>query len=178
MADSVFEIAATRGLDAASIREVATVAGVSIGAVQHHFATKDDMYLFAFEHVVARVRSRIDAIDWSTPLSERLTASLSQLLPLDSARAREARVMTAFVVRAANSAALARVQRQTLSAIRADLTAVLTDGGVENPQTRASLLLAVVDGLTLDALGSAGMYDAEKLTEALAEQIELVIGNA
>ena len=39
------------GLEGASIRAVAARAGVSIGTVQHYFATKDDMLLYAYRHV-------------------------------------------------------------------------------------------------------------------------------
>lgn len=178
LTEALFDIAAARGLDAASVREVATGAGVSIGAVQHHFATKDDMFAFAFAHVVDRARARIDAVDWSNPLEQRLVDALTQLLPLDAERDREARVMTAFAVRAANSAALSEVQRHTLEAIRADLGRALADANVPNAETRATLLLAAVDGLTLDALSSADLYDAAHLTAALTEQVRLVIGNA
>lgn len=178
LAEALFEIAATRGLDAASVREVAAGAGVSIGAVQHHFATKDDMYAFAFAHVVDRVRARIDCVEPADPMSQQLTAVLSQLLPLDAERDREARVMTAFAVRAANSEMLGAIQRDTLGTIRAELAAVLDATGIANPTTRAMLLLAAVDGLTLDALSSAGLYDTAQLTDALNEQVRLVIGNA
>ncbi|KAA0024544.1 TetR/AcrR family transcriptional regulator [Antrihabitans cavernicola] len=177
LAESLFDIAATRGLDAASVREVATGAGVSIGAVQHHFATKDDMFLFAFTHVVDRVRARIDTGNSTGTLTDRLTDALSQLLPLDDERDREARVMTAFAVRAANSDTLGSVQRDTLAAIRAELTDILRAARIAKPELRATLLLAIVDGLTLDALSSSGLYDAAQLTDALTEQIRLVIGN-
>ena len=39
------------GLEGASIRAVAARAGVSIGTVQHYFATKDEMLLYAYRHV-------------------------------------------------------------------------------------------------------------------------------
>lgn len=46
------------GLDGLSVRRVATEAGVSIGAVQHHFATKDALLVAAARHVTARFNSR------------------------------------------------------------------------------------------------------------------------
>src|SRR3954467_4457371 len=40
-------VAAHQGLEAVSLRHVATEAGVSTGMVQHYFRTKDEMMTFA-----------------------------------------------------------------------------------------------------------------------------------
>ena len=58
LTDVVLGITATGGLDQVSVREVAGAAGVSIGTVQHYFATKDEMLVFAFRQVVERTRAR------------------------------------------------------------------------------------------------------------------------
>jgi AcrR family transcriptional regulator len=177
LAEAVFDVAASRGLDAASVREVAAAAGVSIGAVQHHFATKEQMLAFAFTGLVQRVRDRVAALDTAAPLAERLAGFLRQLLPLDAERDREARVMTAFAVRASTSAALGAIQRDTLAEIRTELSAALRAASVPRPQTRATLLIAVVDGLALDMQSSAGLYSPADVTAALDEQIALVLGD-
>lgn len=39
--DAVVRVLVRDGLDGLSVRRVAAEAGISIGAVQHHFATKD-----------------------------------------------------------------------------------------------------------------------------------------
>lgn len=178
LAEAVFEVAASRGLDAVSVREVAAAAGVSIGAVQHHFATKEQMLAFAFAGLVQRVRDRVAALDAAAPLAERLAGVLRQLLPLDAEREREARVMTAFAVRASASATLGAIQRDTLAEIRNELSAVLRAASVPRPQTRATLLIAVVDGLALDMLSSAGLYSPADVTAALDEQIALVLAGS
>lgn len=177
LADTVFGIAASKGLEAATIREVATAAGVSIGAVQHHFPTKDDLYAFAFDRLVRRVRERIARIDPHAPLPERLIAVLSQLLPLDEEREREGRVMLSFAARAATSPTLAEIQRATLAQIRRELAAQLTANGIPAPAVSAALLLAVVDGLTLDTLSSMGLDQPADLVAVLSAQVRLTLGS-
>ncbi|MBD0322936.1 MAG: TetR family transcriptional regulator [Aldersonia sp.] len=177
LAEALFDIAAARGLEAASVREVAAAAGVSIGAVQHHFATKDEMFGFAFAQLVSRVRARVTRIDPSAPLPDRLAAALRQLLPLDRQREREARVMTAFAVRASTSPALAAIQREILAGIRRELAGLLHSARVPRPELRAILLLAAVDGLTLDMLSSASLYSPDEVADALDEQIGMVLSN-
>ncbi|WP_245568756.1 TetR/AcrR family transcriptional regulator [Nocardia concava] len=174
LTDAVFAIAGAKGLDAASIREVASAAEVSIGAVQHHFTTKDELYAFAFEQLTARVRARMGDIDPGAPLADRLITALSQLLPLDAVREHEARVMVSFAARAATSGTLAEIQRRTLTEIRHELEEQLTAANLPNPATRAALLLAAVDGLALDAV-SAGIYSPDDLTAALSLQVRALL---
>ena len=55
IAEAVFRLAAARGADAVSLRDVAGEAGVSLGMVQHYFRSKDEMLLFALDHMRDRV---------------------------------------------------------------------------------------------------------------------------
>ncbi|MFE3195063.1 TetR/AcrR family transcriptional regulator [Nocardia sp. NPDC059240] len=178
LAEAVFDIAATRGLDAASVREVATAADVSIGAVQHHFRTKDELYAFAFEQLVTRVRSRITRVDPNTPLPKRLLEALSHLLPLDAEREREGRVMLAFTARAATNESLARLQSRTLDELRAGLAIPLAEAGIPDPELHAALLLSAVDGLTMDALSTRGLYTPTQLTKLVSLQVQLILAHA
>ena len=59
IADAILRIAATRGLDEVSLRDVAAEAGVSMGQVQHYFATKSEMLKFACAYMVEQTRQAI-----------------------------------------------------------------------------------------------------------------------
>lgn len=169
LTEALFEVAAESGLETATVRVIAARAGVSIGALQHHFATKDELYAAAFATLVARVRSRIEAVDLSAPLPDRLRAALGELLPLDDVRTREARVMAAFAARAATSAPLAEIQAKLLAEIRAELVQAL--GEIDPSGLRAVILLAAVDGLALQAISSGGLLKRAQLTAALDELV-------
>lgn len=178
MAAALFDVAANAGLDGASVREVAKQAGVSIGAVQHHFSTKDEMFAFALRTLVDKILTRLAGVDRHDDPTHALFTALAQLLPLDEQRSREAHVMAAFAVRAATSPALAEIRRTTLFTIRTGLSAVLIGIGTPEAETRAALLLATVDGLGLDAIGSPALYPAEYLEHALGTQIRLTLQGA
>ena len=77
LAAALFDVAASTGLDNTSVREVAKKAGVSIGAVQHHFSTKDDMFAYALTTIVDRLHRRIAAVDGGRRLRRRRHTSLS-----------------------------------------------------------------------------------------------------
>jgi AcrR family transcriptional regulator len=182
LTDVVLGITATGGLDQVSVREVAGAAGVSIGTVQHYFATKDEMLVFAFRQVVERTRARVARIDAGTGPRRALGAALRELLPLDQTRLAECRVYLAFAARAATSPALAAVQAETLSAIHAELQQVLTAataahpmGAVPDTTQQARLLLAVVDGLMFDAVSAPGTLTPADLEAALDAYLDRLL---
>jgi len=182
LTDVLLSIAATRGLDQVSVREVAAAAGVSIGTVQHYFATKDEMLVFAFRQVVERTRARVAGIDAGAGPRQALGAALRELLPLDQPRLAECRVYLAFAARAATSPALAAVQQETLSAIHADLQQVLTAATTARTRRTATdtvvearLLLAVVDGLMFDAVSAPGTLTPADLEAALDAYLDRLL---
>ncbi|MGI5359222.1 TetR/AcrR family transcriptional regulator [Streptomyces sp. CA-252508] len=66
IAEALWRLASTRGLDGVSLRDVAAEADISLGRLQHYFRTKDEMLLFALRHINSladqRIRERIGAL--------------------------------------------------------------------------------------------------------------------
>ncbi|WP_446664377.1 TetR/AcrR family transcriptional regulator [Flexivirga sp. B27] len=182
--ETVCAIIATDGLDAVTVREVATTAGVSIGAVQHHFRTKDEMLLAAFRQVVESTETRVAAVEFSDDVRMNLSAILRELLPLDATRTREAKVYVAFAARASTAPALAEVQSGMLASVTnqlADAFVVAAARAGAKPskaeaRREAELLLAVTDGLTFDAVTRGGRPDARRLGALLDAYLARVLG--
>lgn len=178
LAAALFDVAAESGLENASVREVAKRAEVSIGAVQHHFSTKEQMLTFALRTLTERMLNRLTESAPDTSPHVALFRALSQLLPLDEQRTREAHVLAAFAVRAATSAPLAEIRRTALFTVRTGISAVLIQVSLPEAETRAALLLATVNGLALDAIGNPDLYPAHYLEYALESQIRLTLHDA
>ena len=68
LTDALMRLVVTGGLEAVSVRTVAKEAGVSVGAVQYHFKTKDDLLYAAYERVIDQVALRAAAIVATSPL--------------------------------------------------------------------------------------------------------------
>ena len=58
IADALLRTAATRGLHATGMREVAAEAGVSLRLVQYYFGTKEELLLAAMQHLAAQFSER------------------------------------------------------------------------------------------------------------------------
>jgi AcrR family transcriptional regulator len=70
----------SRGVDGASLREIARDAGTNIGMVVYYFATKDDLFLAVVEEVYAEVVADLEAIlGANRPARERLRSAFVRL---------------------------------------------------------------------------------------------------
>ncbi len=119
IAKAVWEIAAERGLHAATMRAVAAQCGLSVGAIQHSFDSQAGLQRHAMALLVEQAKMRIevmaqadsnDMVDESAERAsdvdscaiasgdqqERVALLLEQLLPLDEERYREARAWAMF----------------------------------------------------------------------------------
>jgi AcrR family transcriptional regulator len=98
--EALLRIAYTRGLQAASMREVAAEAGVSLRLVQYYFHTKEELLLGALaylgEQLSARVTQHIMAP--GTPPTPRsvLYGTLTAILPTDQESRRLTRTYAAY----------------------------------------------------------------------------------
>jgi len=160
IAEALWRIVSTEGLEGVSLRTVANEAGVSMGLVQHYFSTKDDMLLFAYGILSERVEARL--LSGQSQGSQIRTLFL-QMLPLDDERREEAHVAVAFMARAAVSPAFAEATRA--GDFKAHLADVLRADGVPDAAEQAEILLAALDGMTVHIL--AGQLTPEAAVKAL-----------
>jgi AcrR family transcriptional regulator len=157
--DAVVEVIAERGLEAATMRNVAAVAGISLAQVQYYFRSKEELVAAAFHHLTRAFDEKLATVDLSGPPRKVLRDALELWLPLDESRARDARVWLAFSAAAATSTALKEIAAATDHELRIAFARLLDAavaegqlGEVVDTESEAALLLAVVDGLVVQGL--------------------------
>ncbi|BCK67673.1 hypothetical protein Srufu_016260 [Streptomyces libani subsp. rufus] len=173
IAEALWRIAAERGLHAASLREVAAEAGVSLRAVQYHFGSKhrllvDALHLLHAENErIARSRIPFDA----TEPRGLLRAVLDEFLPVDAQRATALRVFAAYYARSLTDPDLAKVflpAEQPLERLVAELISVArADGRTApglDPWREADLLVSGAVGLGSDVLHGRRTLDEVRRT--------------
>jgi TetR/AcrR family transcriptional repressor of bet genes len=177
LAAAVWRLASRDGLDAVTIRGVSAEAGWSTGALHHYFSDKEELLLFAFQTVADRVGRRVATAreEASEPL-ELARALLAIGLPLDDERRDETRVWFAFLGLALTRPPLARAQRLAYDAWRRIVADALRDaqeqGDIERDvdvEREAAALVALVDGLAVQASFDPGCLDVGLVDERLAE---------
>ncbi|MFJ8913085.1 TetR/AcrR family transcriptional regulator [Amycolatopsis sp. NPDC102389] len=151
IASALLRLAAREGLEAVSVRSVAAESGVSAGAVQKYFPSKEDMILRALEITEERLERRYAAL----PEDAGIVDHLHQSLPLDEERREEAIVVTAFTAGAANRPDWAKFLAEGYAAIQETTAALLREAQASGliPADRpadalAAGLTALSDGFT------------------------------
>jgi AcrR family transcriptional regulator len=168
IADALLRTAATRGLHATGMREVAAEAGVSLRLVQYYFGTKEELMLFAMQQLAAqfgaRAMAQINKIKQAQdPVSPRdvIAAILTQGLPADDERRTFTILYTAYFALSLTEPALAigplvknsnAVIDVVASQLRAAQAAGDTPAGLD-PDLEALSLLTISAGLGTSILG-------------------------
>lgn len=179
ISDAVWRVADEHGLNAVSLRRVAAEAGVSMGLVQHYFASRDEMMLFAMEAVGERVARECGAAlaEMTDPgPRERVGVLLRQWLPADEQRRREARSQFAFLLGGVGGPAVAFL-RDGMAMLRTHVQAEIVAGGhAPDPRRATTVLLALAEGLSAHVLG--GHLSAEEADAALEAGLASAFGPA
>lgn len=184
MAEAVHRLIAHDGLDAATMAAVAREAGFSVGLVQHYFASKDDLLLFAYERMTADQLARVARLVTEgeadeQPIRAILLRCMPQLWPLDEVRRGEYRVNRAFHTRSLDNPTVAEVARQTAASVRAQVARAVENGkecGEVAKHADAELLAveltAMIEGLADDLYREPELRVGER-TAAEAAQVIL-----
>ena len=92
----IYRLISRRGLDGATLREVAADAGYANGAIKPYFPTKSALLQATYRHVFERTNARSAAATQALAGLAALRAFCLEVLPLDVERLDEARVVIAF----------------------------------------------------------------------------------
>ncbi|GGF17026.1 TetR/AcrR family transcriptional regulator [Williamsia phyllosphaerae] len=161
-------VAGESGLGRVTIARTAEAAGVSVGLVQHYYASKEDLLADAFADVRSDVLTRIDAeIARSEKRGARIETmvvdGLSQLLPIGTSRRAEVYLSHAFVGLALEDETLRtqlrdarqQLQDRVSTALANGMTCGEVDADTDTGQA-AYGLLALTDGLASHLLLQSG----------------------
>ncbi len=175
IAEALLRTAATHGLHATGMREVAAEAGVSLRLVQYYFGTKEELLLAAMQHLAARFAARAtarfkEASGSGGPASPRdiIAAILTEALPADDERRTFTVLSTAYLALSLTDPALAIAPLVKNSAtvtdvVAAQLRAAQAAGDTParlDPDLEAISLLAMSAGLGTSVL--AGLSSVEQ----------------
>lgn len=178
--DGVLELAATRGMEAVSVREVAAQVGVSPAKVQYYFRTKDELLIAAFRHVEQLLDDRAAQVSYEHGVATALRDVMVDWLPVDAVRARLVKVWIAFLARAVVTDELAAIESAYQRRTQAQLIGAI-ESGIESgeyvpevdPALEACLLSALVEGLSVRMLTDPAGLPADTAIATLDAHLAL-----
>ena len=187
LAAAVWRLASRDGLDSLTMRRVAAEAGWSTGALAHYFDDKEELLVFAFQTVADRVGRRIvKAAEHTRDPLELVRTQLVEGLAIDSERRAEVRVWFAFLGLAETQPRLAKAGRDAYrlwrERVAKTLAAAQRQGLVDeavDPKRAAAALIALVDGIAIQATFDPRAVSAERQLELLDDHLaRLAIASA
>ncbi|WP_197675848.1 TetR/AcrR family transcriptional regulator [Micromonospora auratinigra] len=181
IAGALLRIAEQRGLQHASMREVAAAAEVSVRLVQYYFHTKDELLLAALgylaEELGARVTRRITELGSPPAPRDVVAATLTAILPTDPESIRLTRTYAAFYSLVLAEPDLTRhgaPHPDLLEGFLANQLRAAQQAGDAHPdldpELTAAALLALTNGLGSSVLG--GQRDADAALRILTYQLD------
>jgi TetR/AcrR family transcriptional regulator, transcriptional repressor of bet genes len=178
--DCVLDLLVAEGYEGISIRRVAAAAGVSIGAVQHHFPTKDALLAAAMDRVSRQFQERLDRrVAPGAGPAEVLRAVADELVSTGEVRRPASVIWLVRMARAAVHEPTADVHRQEWQQVE-DLLAHLIaaarpDLGDQAVRDEATVLLALLDGLAGAAAVEPARVPAERAETLVARHLEALL---
>ncbi len=183
LAEAVWQLAAGRGLESVSLREVAQTAGVSLGRVQRSFASKDEMLRFALALINTRagrrVEQRVLALGDQPSAADILGECLIEVLGVQEEARLAIRVQLVFFTRSIHDEEVAKIIRgdglSELYPFTADLiTKLIRRRGEIDPIKEAELLWSTSIGLGTDVV--IGQRDPREAADLLDYYLVRLLG--
>jgi TetR/AcrR family transcriptional regulator, transcriptional repressor of bet genes len=183
IAVALWRAAQARGLDRVSLREVATEAGISLGQLQHYFANRDEMMLFAVEFMskknVERVAARVLTLDANSPAA-RVRAIVQEMLPVDDDAKAGSLMNLSFLLEAARNEKLGAHARRRALALRNVLEGQLAlamradelSAG-HDPTSEAARLIGLAEGLRANL--HLGVLSTEETLTLMEQYLDRVL---
>lgn len=180
IARALWRVVEQRGIAHASVREVAQEAGISHGAVQHYFATREEMLVFAMdfasEQTSRRVTEGVRELGNPPHPRDMLRVMIAEVLPLHPDARATSRMSAAYVLEALHDENIRARARDGLAQgrdlIEQIVRQAISDGHVgpdHDPATETDLLLALT-GLT--PLIELGVIEPEEALTAVDQHLD------
>jgi TetR/AcrR family transcriptional regulator, transcriptional repressor of bet genes len=183
IATAACEVILEVGLENSKLSDIATRAGVTTGAVQHYFKSKEELLFFAKNHVFDIMMEKSGDPPAELTGAERLFFIIRQHLPLGTAHIKAVRLLEAFRGRAVGNPTLLRNQhrrdRKFLGMLEKELALAQQQGviraDIEVP-VAAMGLNAMIEGLGCIIMPSPGAFKDVDIFAIVIDYVCAVFG--
>ena len=168
IAQAVWAVIAERGIEGVTLRSVAAEAGVSVGRIQHYYASREELVRDSCRELLKAATQRFEAVDDTTPV-EKLRRLILGRIPTTPEFAIGTSIWLAYEAKSVDDPVIAElVQRGHAGGVR-ETAALLDECGVADAPAVALRLMATAEGLAIRVL--VGGLEPRAATELLEDLI-------
>ncbi|MEO3944487.1 TetR family transcriptional regulator C-terminal domain-containing protein [Gorillibacterium sp. CAU 1737] len=178
IAEAAWRVILRDGVQAATVRNIAAEAGLTLGALRHYFSVQEELLAFAMKLVQERVGARVRSLyPLAMPPKEKATRLLLELLPTTAEKMTELEVWFSFTFqKLAASSDSSSIEPDGILWLVTRVMDDLEEAGALRPdlnkELEAERLYAVVDGLALHALMEPGRLSSDTITAILSAHLD------
>lgn len=171
IAQAVWAVIAERGIEGVTLRSVAAEAGVSVGRIQHYYASREELVRDSCRELLKAAAQRFEAVDDTTPV-EKLRRLVLGRIPTTPEFAIGTSIWLAYEAKSVDDPVIAElVQRGHAGGVREAAT-LLGECGVTDASAVALRLMATAEGLAIRVLvGGLEPRGATGLLENLIAEV-------
>lgn len=175
IAEIVLRVITEEGLEAATVRRIASEVGYSTAVVTHYFANKNDLLLSAFRTLGERNQVKFDECIARDPPD--LLGFLMSMSALDQVDGSAWRACIAFWDRSLRDPAFATELRRWIGEVLSRIEQFIgaLHPGCADPRRIATQLFDLVQGLSTHLLFDEACWTVEAIREALAREISVLL---
>ncbi len=182
LAEAAWSIIRREGLEAVSVRKIASEAGVSLGALRHYFNNQPELLSFSMNLVAERVRERVFKKNYKGESLEEILAMIAELMPVDDERRAEGEVWLAFIGRAAYDSAIQalrdQVHKEMYGFFRQAIILLFKCCKLEislDFELEVKRLHALVDGLVVHNLAHPDMMTVDEMLSIVKHHLNQIV---
>ncbi|MED1569185.1 MULTISPECIES: TetR/AcrR family transcriptional regulator [Bacillus cereus group] len=176
IATATWRVILEKGIDKASIQQIADEANISAGLVQHHFSSKNELIHYAMNLVLNRMeeRAKTRTSDFKGTKEEALRRLMKFIIPTNKEEMLEGKVWITFLGISFSSPELLELRKKMddhtryLMGIILDL---MKDLGYVTPgynrDFELEILYGFIDGLVIHVLQTPESYSEEKVNQLI-----------
>lgn len=176
IATATWQVILNKGIDKASIQNIAEEANMSVGLIQHNFPSKEKIIHYAMSLIIDRMEERAKARShaFSGTKEEMLRRVMKFLIPINYEEIMEARVWISFLGRSFSDPELFKLQQKMDGYSRKMVQMIINlmkELGYldkeEDSQLEFEILYSFIDGMVIHALQRPDFYTESKVDQLI-----------
>lgn len=179
IAEATWRVILKRGMEGATVRNIAEEAGLSLGALRHYFSTQTELIIYAMKLVKEKANARIIEIAMQDlPTKEKVLRILLELVPTNEETMAEMEVWFAFTAHARHHEDLFDAQHDGIfTGVKKLLIQLEKEQLLREDieiELEAEKLYALIDGIALHAMLEPGRVHKDRIIAVLTHYLDSI----
>ena len=179
IAEATWRVILDKGMEGATVRNIAEEAGLSLGALRYYFQNQDDLLIYAMRLVKERATVRIQEIlKRNLSPKEMVLATLFEVVPINEETRVEMDVWFAFVAHMKHRKDAFEVLDDGLYEAFENILHYMNTVGILRPNLDMALeverLYALIDGIAIHALLDPTRVNRDRVIHVIKYHIDSI----